>query len=371
VLATRPRDARPGADALRLGAASGLALLLNVESGLAAAAAAAAYLWFRHALPALRDRLTPLGVRYLLGALLAVLPIFALVPLLLGRWLSPLDLPALVGNALATAGGGVSGWPLTADPWPLLMLAHAAFVLAAAALAGRALGPRAAYRASVAALVLVWFAYYANRPHPWNLSSYYLPYGLLFVDLVRWTSLELRRRRAGFGLLAALVLSAGVAAPNLTWAAGKGVRQVRDALARAGWAGPPAGARLVSGVFLPEPGATELEEKAILLRTRLAAGERPVFLSSDSYLVPKRLGRFAPLPVVDACWETATRARFEELLARVREAERVYLDAPGSTAHAASVCAVFYDVIRERLPPRFANRGRLGGWEVCERAEAR
>src|SRR5262249_22992140 len=160
------------------GLLAGGALLLNTESGLAVAAALFVFLHYRH-----RDtgRLGALVGWFLAGSLLAGALFVALALLLLGS-LPPLArLPQLfLGQAALLSGGGFSGFPWTPDPWPVFVFGHALFVLLQSAFAGqRALGFRPSFRAAAAALLAVWFAYYANRPDPWNLSSYYLVYGVL------------------------------------------------------------------------------------------------------------------------------------------------------------------------------------------------
>ena len=355
-----------------LGLISGGALLLNLESGVAVAVACVVYACFRFGLlgpgSRARDRLDSGGL-FGLGLLAAVAVVAALVPLALGRPLDLLHLPQLVANAAFTASAGFSGWPLTRDPWPVVMFAHAAFVLLLTGFRGDApTSARTAFRAAVAALLVVWFGYYANRPHPWNLSSYYLPYGVLLVDLLRWTGLRLRRRRLDGSLAVAVALLALVILPNLVFQAAKGARQVQQALGPALRGATPTEARLLSGVWLADPAAGQLEERAAFIRER-AVGGAPIYLTSDSYLVPKLAGVFPPLPVVDFCWQATTRKEYEGVLAVILGSGRdeVYLDAPGTATYAASPCAVFYEKLREDLRARFERDGTAPGWEVWRR----
>ena len=362
-----------------LGLTAGGALLVNFETGVAVAAACLVYAGLRFGLlgrPASwRDR-GDAALFLGLGALAAVAAVTVLVPLALARPLDPRHLPGLVANAAFTASAGFSGWPLTRDPSPVAMLAHAAFVLLhsafrAGARGGRAAGPREAFRAAVAALLVVWFAYYANRPHPWNLSSYYLPYGVLVVDLLRWTTLRFRRRRFDGPLAAAAALLLLIILPNLVFQAGKGARQVADAFLPALRGTPPGDGRLLSGVWLSVPPAGELATRARFIREKAVAAP-PVYLTSDSYLVPKLSGVFPALPVVDSCWQATTRPLYEGVLAAIEASgrEEVYLDAPGTIVHAASPCAVFYEKLRGDLARTFAPAGVSAGWEVWRRRSA-
>lgn len=354
-----------------LGLTSGAALLLNFESGVAVTVAGVVWACFRFGLlgpaAAMRDRLDSAGL-FAFG-LLAAAAAAVLVPLGLGAPLDLRHLPRLVAHAAFTASAGFSGLPLTADPWPVVMFGHAAFVLLLAGLRGGAPATaRTAFRAAVAALLVVWFAYYANRPYPWNLSSYYLPYGVLLVDLLRFLALRARRRRADGPVLAALALLALVILPNLVFQVGKGARQVRAALGPALLGAAPPDGRLTSGVWLNGLVAPELEERARFIRERAVLGP-PIYLTSDSYLVPKLAGVFPALPVVDFCWQATTRPVYEGVLEAIDRsgADEVYLDAPGTHTHASSPCRVFYEKVRVDLGARFERGGTTSGWEVWRR----
>ncbi len=356
---------------LLLGIASGLAVLLNFESGVAVMAGAVAYACVRFGLLRREEppgqRLRAGGV-FSLGFLLALLSALALVPVALGAPLDPRHLPRLLANAAFTASGGFSGFPLTADPLPLVMLAHAVFVLLVTAFGGPApRGPRTAFRAAAATMLVVWFAYYANRPDPWNLSSYFLLYGVLLVDLLRFAEQRVRRRVVGPGWAATMAVLLFVVLPSLAFGAAKGYRQVHEALGPALQGRLPDGARLLSGAFFADPAASELETRARFLATH--SGSRPVYLTTDSYLIPKLTGAFPDLPVVDFCWQATTRRDYERVLGYIVSsgAREVYFDAPGTIVYDASYCAAFYDRVREDLSRHFERAGTEAGWEIWKR----
>jgi hypothetical protein len=360
-----------GAAALVLGGVSGGALLLNHESGLAVTAGSLAYLGFRYRLATgSLPRADLIRVIALFSAgLVGSWALFAIATrIALGYWLGVSALPELWQTIVLTSAGGFDGRPLTNDPWPVLMFAHAAFVLVNAALK-RESGFASSFRTFVAATLVVWFAYYANRPHPWNLSSFYLLYGFLFIDSLRFVISNLRGRRRADDLvvatLGALVL---IVLPNLSHMAAKGAGQVAEGLRTVWGKDRPSGGRLVSGVYLPETGASELLQKADFIRSRLPWGP-PVFLTSDSYLVPKLAGAFSSLPVVDACWETTNRKDYDRLLGALTGSghEFIYLDAPGTLAHDNTTCWEFYARVRLDLEPRFEKSGVEQGWEVWRR----
>ncbi|HXB57622.1 MAG TPA: hypothetical protein VN461_22870 [Vicinamibacteria bacterium] len=351
--------------ALILGGTSGAAVLFNPESGVAVMAGSLAYLAFRYRLPGPGGLLA--GILFPAGALGSGLLGAALARIALGYWVDVSRLLETWRTAFLAASGGFDGRPLSSDPWPVLIFAHAAFVLIHGALR-RESGFAPSFRAFLATTLLVWFAYYANRPHPWNLSSFYLLYGFLLIDSLRYVQLNLRRRRVDDVVVSTVAALLLIALPNLYQMAAKGAQQVAAGIARAGRKGGGEGGRLVSGVYLPEPGATELLQKAAFIRSRAGSGP-PVYLTSDSYLVPKVAGVFPPLPAIDACWEIITRQDYQELLAGLTRPghDVVYFDAPGTLAHDNTTCWEFYARIRLDLGAQFERGGVEQGWEVWRR----
>jgi hypothetical protein len=346
------------ANALAVGLLAGGALLFNVESGLALTAGLLTFVWLQQGARPWR-----VALPFLAGVPLALIAFVAFAGLLFGQVVS---LPRLLlSKAAFLSSGGFSGFRWTPDPWPVLILGHAVFVLAQAALAPRR-GARTCFRAAVAATLVVWFAYYANRPDPWNLSSYYVLYGFLLVDLARFAALSIARRRFTLELVGAAGLLLGVALPNVAAIAAKGADQVRSALGPALRREAPPGAGLVSGVFVDARVASEIEARGGFLRARRS--EEPVYLTADSYLVPKVSGRFPALPVADLCWEAMTRADYERALDAVARVPsgRVYLDAPGSSAY-GTACGLFYGQVRSDLERAFAREAIESGWEMWVR----
>ncbi len=233
----------------------------------------------------------------------------------------------------------------------------------------RASGFAPSFRTFVAATLVVWFAYYANRPHSWNLSSFYLLYGFLLIDSLRYVRLNLRgRRRVDDFVVATVALLLLIVLPNVCQMAAKGAGQVAAGIGAVWQKGRGEEGLLVSGVYLPERGATELLQKAAFIRSRVPVGP-PVYLTSDSYLVPKVAGAFPSLPAVDACWETITRLDYDQLLAALTHPghEFIYFDAPGTLAHDNTTCREFYARVRLDLEPQFEKSGIEQGWEVWRR----
>jgi len=360
---------RPRSHAFRLGLAAGTALLLNFESGTAMTAGLAAFLYFRYGVPVAPGRLRrafALAAPFGAGLVGAAVSTLFLGRLLVGAWIPLTRLPALFVNAIFLSSSGFSGFPLVADPWPLLLFAHAAFVLVQTALTFRdaPAGFRASFRAAVAVILVIWFAYYANRPHPWNLSSYYLLYGFLLIDLARATLLGVARRRFGVFLAASLAALGAIALPNVLAMAAKGAQQIAGSLGPALRHDPPPGASLLSGAFLEAGGSDAVATKAATIRLV----ERPLYFTADSWLVPKVSGVFPEMPAIDACWESMTRSAYRRIVdaAISSGAPRIYFDPPGTPA-SFTVCEVFYRRLRGDLAAHFERTDIEGGWEIWTR----
>jgi hypothetical protein len=110
----------------------------------------------------------------------------------------------------------------------------------------------------------------------------------------------------------------------------------------------------------------ELRRRADYIRARSA--EPPVYLTADSYLVPKLSGVFSAMPALDFCWQSLDRTTYERALdAIVRSPSgRVYLDAESVGAF-NTVCGPFYGQVRQDLGRSFDKMGEEEGWEVWKR----
>jgi hypothetical protein len=359
VMAMRGRPVE--AAAAPLGLVSGLALFLNLECGVAATAGIAAYLWQRRS-----PRSGVLNV--LLPASFGMIASFALVFLVhrvaLGAWLTPGDLAAMAETVLLVAQWGLSGSPFEVDPLAILMFGHALIVLFVVAW-NRRHGPLSAFRAFVAATLVVWFAYYANRPMAWNLSGFHVLYAFLAIDLVRGLAANLSRRRVSGGAVLAVAAVGGILVPS-TWLNHASAKPWR------GWpADVPAPAiptTEVSGVLVEKEYGEELRKRAESLR-RLAAGRPAVFLSSDAYLTLKLSAVHPALPFFDPLQATSTRAIYDRTLSAIAgsDVRNIYFDALGSRSDRDSPIRGLFQMLRRDIAADYRRVGVDEGWEVWER----
>jgi hypothetical protein len=171
----------PLTSATAIGAGSGLALIHNLETGIAVTAG----LGMAFLLRGLRlDR--GQFASSMLAGLLAFCSVFlglaVLYRLAFGLW----PLPSNAGEALsllAAIRDGFGGLPLQFRPLPLLLMAHAGYVLVTAvrALVSRQDVATDHVSVAIATMILVWFPYYAVRPDDWNLWTYIALYLLLIA----------------------------------------------------------------------------------------------------------------------------------------------------------------------------------------------
>ncbi len=223
-------------------------------------------------------------------------------------------------------------------------------------------------------MIVVWFAYFANRPEPAYLSSYLLLYGLLLVDLVRYMGLALRRPRSFFGvrtILAALVLChAGFMASRvIEWSWNPSQWSIKSCrwgvpLVERGELMSP-NQRRISKAYLPKAYADSLQDRAAYLR-KVARGRRLVYFTVDSYMMP-RLSNVLPLQLYPDPSEAFTRSSYDRLLNSVLKApvNEVYVD----SRNAAELVwyGQMFDLLRRDLSRRFQRDGIEHGWEIWRR----
>ncbi|HEY9868986.1 MAG TPA: hypothetical protein V6D08_07455 [Candidatus Obscuribacterales bacterium] len=356
-----------------IGVASGVALLLNLETGVCITAALLAYLWFRYGL----FKLSNVGSLPKAGALVALgigsaLSVFLLgTRLWLGYWPNLACLPVVWKSIAFVSSTGYSGMKGTFHPVAALFFGHAAYVLIATALrAQESLGFKQAFRAAVATAIIIWFAYYANRSEPWNLASYYGLYGFFLIDLLRMLVLRFRRDTSAIQhqVVAAAVI-AFVVLPEMAYTFQSiflpnyvmGVQVITE-----GPVNKPA--RLVSGVYLEENVARELEMKAAFIKQ--ASKDRPaMYFTANSFFIPKLSGVLPPLPFADTFAEVITKNDYRKLLWIVREQSpaHIYFDAPGCKLIGPKGWQLYYAQLRKDLSAYYEKETETDGWEVWRR----
>lgn len=343
-----------------LGFVGGFALLWNAETGLALNLAYIVFLVLQNTASASSGWKSALA--YAGGFAAALIAFCFIVRTGLGYWPDAVAIAKsfpLIGNFSRGYGGlrfkGV-------DPLALLVFAHALFVLTRGILdwASRvALSPRECGRIALAALLVVWAAYYFRAPHPWNLWSALLIYGYLVGDVLP------SRRRAGADanpgvpvrpMILGMVLIPAIVASNIISlkSAVLTARQPRCAVEN-----------VVSGICLAGPIANRMRDKAAALRAH-AARHPVLYFTADSYLMLLMSGVSQPLAQRDAFSETVLTSEFSDLVSSVLAVHPacILYDDPTSDLSGYDAHRKFYARLRSALAHEYERRGGAHGWEV-------
>ncbi|WP_376984611.1 hypothetical protein [Bosea sp. R86505] len=339
-----------------LGAFAGLALLWNLETGIAVTVAIVTFigcrtmLWREAAAAALAAIAS--GILAMAMALLFTFPLAGLTSLSDAAWV-------VQGYFGRLAVGDGYGLPLAFDSLAIIMALYAIWSVALAAfrLGDGVLSEEAASYAAVAAAMLVWGAYYAARPDPWNLWSYLFFFGLLLsaglsADARRWAG----RSYGVPGLSAfAFILVVG---PAIAAGQYQALRTVSSGLS--GIWEEPAGSAYVDGVRLPTADAARLARQAEEVRL---ATEGTLVLTGNSHLLPKLSGRPELFLEKDPVFAHAYQDDYRSLLAIImkRTPRRILIDDPASLP-TGSTHQRFFMALQKDLSASFSGEVIPSGW---------
>ncbi len=351
-----------------IGITAGTCILLNIETGISITVGLLAFAWFRYKARNLKEYGALLKAAGLIALGIATAVSLFLIGsrLWLGYWPDVSYLPVMWQAAAFVASTGYSAMKGEFYPMAVVIFAHAAYALIGTAIIARdRLGFKPAFRAAVAATLIVWFAYYINRPHPWNLVTFYFLYGFLLIDVIQTVLVNFRRGKpAAPNVLAAAATLAVVLVPQLISAYRTNCPRYTHGLevARHGSAGKPS--KLVSGVFLPADIANELEEKAAFIKEASKVGP-PIYFTASSFLIPKLSGVQPPVPFGDTFTEVITKTDYVRLVSLVvqRSPDYLYFDSPTNLLKREG-WTEYYNQLRSNLSTLYEKEIEAHGWEV-------
>ena len=328
---------------LEIGAAAGIAgalavlgLVYNVETGFAVVAGAGAWVVTRRGLGDLRGLLRDVGLA-LSGAAVAVAVAAAAGVL-----------PGL--ESLREYSGGFMGARLYLSPVVLAAAGHAVAILVRCALSRAPASPRGASRAALAAMLVTWLAYFANRPHPSSEIGYLALWGLLVAD--QWPAV--RRATAGPAVLVR-ALALLVLAPAIGYTLQSVLYWPVQTIA-SGVTGPRPGARFVSGVWLDGRFADALERQA----GSLAPGDR-MWLTAAPYHLARVTGRYPELRPATT-FSLAPR-QLSGLVERLRAEPEILVQDVREPSLDAEMAPFFRD-LPGMVAPDLEATGERPGWVV-------
>jgi len=356
-----------------LGVTIGTLLLLNFETGMCMTIGIFVFGWFRYRVCDIKNLGTVLKAAPLLAlGTLTTLALFMIGSRLwLGYWPNLAYLTAMWQAATFVASTGYSGVQGAFNPLAAVIFGHSAYVLMATAItAGDRLGFKQSFRAAVAAVILIWFAYYANRAESWNLVTLYGLYGFFFIDVLQALTLRFRKGRpiTSHQLVAALIVAVvlvpemfhtffNIALPNYRW----GLEVMR----RGAQSQP---AKVVSGVYLPADIAAELEEKSAFIKEASRQGPA-MYFTVNSFLIPKLSGVQPPFPFSDTFAEVVTKKDYATLISMVltKNPEHIYFDALDCKLLGGKGWRLYYQQLRKDLSSNYAMEREEAGWEIWRR----
>jgi hypothetical protein len=358
------RRASPQVRAIALGCVSMAAILYNMETGICVALGLLAAGMAEHRFGIWKE-LSAAALWYLTGAIGFMALVMIGYRMEFGYWPLPHSLGLLL-RPFVTANRGFGGLPITREAMPLfLIFIHASIVLIhrAGQFGRRRLSFEGRLQLAVATTIVVWSAYFANRPATWNLYSYVALYTFLLPTLIDRRLLGLMRFRPSRFRFPMKVLVAAAISGFMINAAHRDYWGWRDA-----WAMNTSTYDVVSGTRIRSDLAAILRTKSDFLRNHPDHGNL-VYVTANSYLMPILSGDYLDAPVRDAFWYANTTDRFHSLVDRIlaRAPSTVLMDAPGTFLDASQPQSRFFQRLADALRPQYEERRTVAGWVELSR----
>ncbi len=351
-----------------LGGVTGLAILINYDTGAVVGVGAGLFLLLRLPFHAGWPAYLSLVLRFVAGLLMVHAAFWLLVFWGVGQ--GPKPLAGLFWPLFSADGEASIGLPLRVDSWIAVMAGFVAVAVVRVIVTSRfrAVGPDAALLAAVGTMFLLWLTYWVSRSAFFCDWSAFVLFGPFIVELMRpvnlsrYTALACRFRPApGALVLALVVLPAAFVSQR---------RILPEALeVSASLAAPtrPAG-RLVSGVwFRPDVGAF-FEAKATGIR--VAAGQGSViYISANSFLLAILADHPLPLRTRELVFGLKTQQNFDDYVQQVLTAspDRILIDDDTAPVEMFKSIRHTLDEVQQALGGRYTQVSDTNGWRVLER----
>jgi len=270
---------------------------------------------------------------------------------------------------------GMGGLKFYKDLMALLILVHSLFIFYRNAHRWR-MGPLSfdqAFRVAISSCILVWFAYYANRPHPWNLWTFLFLYSFLIAEYLdpRWFKWN-PKRLARFSLPLPVLMIGIVIIPFLASNNAMAIKIVMKKWESSNLAANSQEYDRFAGLLIKAQHASLLHEKLAYLRHQ---NERKdlIYFTVNTYFAPK-LAEFRQhqFPFRDAFSEVVTYSAFNDMVRRIRNLHpaRILFDDPESPLikdYRGDFLMKYYRRLQNSLSPDYRPLKRESGWEIWEK----
>jgi len=351
-----------------LGAATGLAMLMNYETGAVVGAGAGLFLLLRLPYHRWWPASLSLGLKFVAGLLMVHAAFWLLVFWGVGQ--GPKPLAALFWPLFRPDGEANIGLPLRIDSWIVVMGGFAVVGVVRTILASRfrRASPDAALLAAVGVMFLIWLTYWVSRPAFFSDWSAFVLFGPFIVALMRpanlsrYTALARRFRPApGALVLALVVLPAAFISQR---------RILPEALqVSASLAAPtlPTG-RLLSGVWFRPDVAAFFEDKAAGIRAAAGRGS-VVYISENSFLMAVLSDHPLPLRTRELAFGLKTQHDFDEYVRQVLSVspDRILIDADAAPVQMFASMRHTLDEVQQALAGHYMQVSQTNGWRILER----
>jgi hypothetical protein len=342
-----------------LGLASGGLILFNTETGIALTLGFLFFLLSERDAAGTPPRVLPVLFKFVPFA--GILPLIFVISFRMGFGYLPLPFGGAASYSLARYTAGYAGLKLYFEITWVVMLVHAVTEILRVALARSKLSVHDRFRGAVGVVILVWFSYFFNRPHPWNLWTIYFLYGFFIVDFTRPVKLaeyaqEIRNRTLPIGVVVVTMFLIANS-PSVLAAGLDGVHVVRH---------PQPGPRaVVSGIGMPPDYADLLRRRGEYLRTRVR--ERSLFyFTGNIYSMPLVSGVFSRFG--DA-YEMFSNDEFEHFAEKISDEgpSELLFDDPRALMAGTYERNLYYGRLKQKVSGAYELRERIAGWEVWDR----
>lgn len=317
VLVFFPSSVKSRIGCYMLGILCGISLLYNLETGIVALGGILNYILFSESARVRR-------IYKCLSVVTGVLFVFCIfvlsIKVLFDHWFDFSIFVSHWTNIKALIDCGFSGLPLYFDPTAIVIVTHAAYVYISSLIkvSSESLTVKACIRTSVCVMILVWFSYFASRPHPENLHTIALLYCFLVVDLIRGLCIFVCRR-ARFPLKESAViifLVVGIVWIPFGYLNFKNAVPSLEAVINQLWNNRKNDNLKLSGVVLSKDLATDIWLKAEGLKKLNKKDESLVYISRNFFLISKLSGNCKG---IDPLNDLLTQVQIDQFIASIKD----------------------------------------------------
>ena len=367
------RKLKPRSASLAAGFIGSIALLLNLETGIACCFALLAFVTYYFAFPMSSHprRFVSLITFFFLGSMVPVLLLVG-VCLITGGYVPDFGRYFFwLGYWSHSMAVGVQNVPAKFDPVAITMIVHACYVILRLSIKNHLPNNfHNSVRFAACVSIIVWFAYYIQRPSGWSLETEFFAYGILVIDVARIFSLATIRPIHRFepttvlGLLLSVIIVPqviyGIGFASFTYV--PGLKQLSR--------GPSEKtAYKLSGVFMQRDVALALQEKANYLKQHSSNGVAP-YLTVQSFLIPKMSGIRSTFLFDDLFCGTLFESDLANRIDNIQKngPPTLLIDAPDSILCKRSPARLtFINQLRSGISKQYIFVESACGWETWRR----